>query len=211
MAHITWPALSDKKKLARWRLRLQTFEQVWIPPRARRKRSVFILDALYSGSFFVPPQNARLEYDNDTLGQLDLQTLLDAMQGQTNTTDIPLMEPTITVQAGWTPLLTNVRVEDQFCRVMISETGVPAAQRATKKAGDVLLWGNPPRMYRLFALSGSQWILTPGILPDAPTGVDLTAQFPAPATALKVRFTNQVEQERGQSRRGGWDVDFEEA
>ena len=204
MAHINPPAhLEDFGRFTGFEMGLTFGQIVHVAPRTGR-RTIFTNWARWAGRFVIERLKQVPEYDNTKALEQDVQTWLDAVQGQEHTTTIPIVEPTIEKPTGYNPSILAPQLEDGLLKLTIDDS----ASRAEKAPGDMVYIGNPRRLYKLVSFSGNDWMLTPGILPQVPLVSDRT---PRDVTSINVRLLTSTAQYRAKIGRGGWDVDFEEA
>lgn len=218
MVHITPPNhLQDFARYSAFDLGLEVDEEVYVIERTGRE-VVFLNWARWRGRVIIQRLEQVPEYDNTIPRQQDVQTWLDGIQGRGNTTDVPLVEPTIRLPkdnngnlVSWRPVVDIPVLENGFLKLTVDESGPGVTSPVVKHVGDVLKVGNPNRMYKLYDVTGSNWFLTPGIIPKGTQGNtndDLSNRIPLPATSLKVKIITPLSQRRSKGGRGGWDAEF---
>ena len=208
MAHIDPPShLRDYRRFQLFELGLEVGETTY-PIRRTGDERVFTLWARFRGRFVIPRLKQVTEYDNTEALEQDVQTWLNSLMGRKNTTDIPLVEPTLRLPkdaAGndlpWNPVIGTPVISDPYMNLDINESGT---NPAGKSIGDVMHIGTPKRLYQLTKVTGNVWSFTPSVLPRG------TSFEPAPSTSLKVRVLTQSSQSRSKAGRGGWDIEVVE-
>ena len=203
MAHIPPPShLLDFGRFTGFELGLDYGQIVHVIPRTGR-RVVYTNWAKWVGRFVIQRLKQTPAYDNTKPIEQDVQTWLDALEGQMHTTDIPIVEPTIELPDAYAPSVTTPVIEDGLLALTVND----GTSQAVKEVGDVLFLGSPKRLYKLVAIDGLKWLLTPAVLPLGDTASD---RIPQEATSLKVRVLTSTSQYRARAGRGGWDVGIEE-
>ena len=200
MAHITAVAIDDIKHIGEEALQLHW--EVFIHPikRTGSHTDPVLSNAWFEGKFSIPTQNAALKITNDKPGQLDPQAWLDALGIQVNTSDLPLMEPTITIPEGTTVEATSNTIEGTMLKVTPSVTGdsITAASR------DLVQIGDPKRTYRIIEIVGTVWTVVPGIMPIG-TNPSITS-----VSSIKFEITRRDMVLRTGATRQGISVDWRE-
>ena len=202
MAHIAPPShLQNYERFTALALGMEVGQDSYQIKRTGR-RVVFTYWAHWRGRFIIERLRPVDQYDNTVPMEQDVQTWLDALKLEENTTDVPIVEPTIILPSqSWIPTIDNVVIADGFLQMDITE----AVDRvAIKKMGDMVGIGTPERLYKVWGNNGITWMFTPDIIPQS------VVLIPRPVTKMRCRILTQTSQTRRKSGRGGWDVEYEE-
>lgn len=204
--HIVIPELLNKQNLLSYELGLSLHFQVnpVFQSMSTRKQ---LLDARFGGTFTIPEQrgtrrNRANQYDNSKHGLLDPQTLVEALMGGTNTSDLGIDEPTIQIDADNFFTFESLVPMGTLLHLTVSITGSPIT-----RVGDFLkLGGSPARLYKIVQkVSPTVWLITPGVMPWGSPG------DPKKAESLRFEMLNEVNQYRDYYYRGPWSIQFQEA
>ena len=202
MAHIVPPAhLQSYERFTALALGMEVGQDSYQIKRTGR-RVVFTYWARWRGRFIIDRLRPVERYDNMEPMEQDVQTWLDALKLEENTTEVPIAEPTIVLpEQSWVPTVDNVVIADGFLTMDITEG---AGRVATKNMGDMVGIGTPERLYKFWGHTGITWMFTPDIMPQS------VVVTPRPVDKMKCRVLTQTSQTRRKSGRGGWDVEYEE-
>ena len=216
MAHVDPPVhLQNFERFQLFGLGLEVGETTYVIERTGDE-VVFTRWARFRGRFTIPRLKQVVEYDNTKALEQDVQTWLNSLMGKKNTTNIPLVEPTIRLPRdvndnviSWDPVISVPAIEGAYLALGVDES---ATNNINKSIGDVMFVGNPQRLYQLAKVEGTKWLLTPSLLPMGDASLlPINSVFkPAPATTLKVRVLTQTTQTRAKAGRGPWNVEVVE-